>query len=249
MPRFLRSNALPLTVALQGLSFGLLGFFFAAPPSSDDASRVASGDLARVDSRVLTDLQIPRDLERRRLPVPRLPDPEEPNRERTPKPRPDAPDAPMEEGSRLASLRVESVTLAALVSVDAPAAIPDAPDSLSPHELSGGRVRSWLGGRGQNPRGAGPYAGPSDVGDGGDGGWGGSGIGGSGGGSGGYCPTPGGFIGGGGGRGRPGSGGGTVGRPAGPTGGSGGGQPAGGDGGRGPGRAGGGEGKGRGKSR
>jgi hypothetical protein len=232
-------SALPFTLALQGVSFVLLGFFLVPSGQTERGARAGNGDLPPVERQLAADLEIPRDLLRERLPVPKFPDVEEPPQERSPTPRPNGPsELPIAEGPKLASLRTSSVALAALVSVDAPAVIPDAPDSLEPHEISGGSSRSWLGGRGRNARGAGQGAGPSDTGDGGNGGWGGAGIGGSGTGSGGYCPTPGGIGGGGRGRSGRGGGGGSVGRPAGPSGTgttNGGDKPAGGGAGRGEG--------------
>jgi hypothetical protein len=240
-------SALPFTLALQGLSFVLVGFFLVPGNAVDSTAGIGNGDLPPREGTLASDLRIPKDLERERLPVPKFPDLEEPPKDRAQKPREKAQDeAPIVEGPKLASLRVSSVQLAALVTIDAPVALPDAPDSLDPHEISGGSSRSWLGGTGRNARGAGGGSGPSDTGDGGNGGWGGSGIGGSGGGAGGYCPTPGGAVGGGRGRSGRGGSGGSVGRPAGPTGGSGGGgQPAG-RGGEGSGRP---DGGGKGKSR
>jgi hypothetical protein len=230
MRRLTSSSALPLTLAIQGTALTVLGMFLASPPSSEEsAARAGSGDLPRIESPPVTELEIPRDLRRERLPVPRLPDPEEPRKEPAPKPSDNAPEAPMVDGSAIAALRVESVALASLVAIDTPLSLPNAPDRLDLHAISGGTSRSWLAGSGKNRRGAGPDSGPSDTGSGGSG-WGGSGYGGSGGGSGGNCPTPGGGrIGGGGGsRGRPGGtgvtgtsggGGGSQGTPAGSSGG------------------------------
>jgi hypothetical protein len=217
-----------LTLALQGTALSILAMFLASPPTSEESSvRAGSGDFPRIESAPVSQLEIPRDLRRERLPVPRVPDPDEPRKEPAPKPSEDAPDAPIVEGSSIDALRVESVALASLVAIDAPLSLPNAPDQLDLHEISGGSANSWLAGSRKNGRGAGPDSGPSDTGDGGSG-WGGSGHGGSGGGSGGYCPTPGGSgigRGGGGSRGRPGGtgvagtsgggGGGTAGTPAG----------------------------------
>lgn len=229
MRRLSSTTALPLALALQGTAVTVLGMFLAAPPSSPDSgARAGSGDLPRIDGAPLTQLEIPRDLRRERLPVPRLPDPNEPRKEPAPKPNQKAPEAPLVTGASIEALRVESVALASLVRIDAPLALPNAPDHLDLHPISGGTSSSWLAGSGKNRRGAGPDTGPSDTGSGGSG-WGGSGYGGSGGGSGGYCPTPGGSgigRGGGGSRGRPGGtgvagtsggggGGGTTGTPAG----------------------------------
>jgi hypothetical protein len=230
MRRLSSTSNLPLTLALQGTALTILGMFLAPPPSAEEsAARAGSGDLPRIEGAPVSQIEIPRDLRRERLPVPRLPDPDEPRKEPAPKPSESAPEAPLVEGSAIEALRVESVALASLVAIDTPLSLPNAPDQLDLHEISGGSANSWLAGGGKNRRGAGPGSGPSDTGDGGSG-WGGSGHGGSGGGSGGYCPTPGGYGGGrigGGSRGRPGgtgvagtsgggtSGGGTAGTPAG----------------------------------
>ena len=237
--RFTAVSALPLTLALQGVALTLVALFSFSPAPRDTA-RVGTGDLPNPDASIAGELQIPRDLARERLPVPKFPKLDDPGEEQAPKPNPDSPKAPIAEGEKLAALRVSSVALAGLVSMDSPTPIPDAPDVLGLHDLGGSSGRSWLGGDRRTSRGNGGFLGPSDTGDDGSG-WGGTGIGGSGHGAGGACPTPsGGRIGrpagGSGGRvGRPGSTGGTTAGPANGNGGSGGsgggerGRPAGGD--------------------
>jgi len=236
--RFTAVSPLPLTLALQSVAFTLVAFFsFSTAPR--ESARIGAGDLPRPDGSIAGELQIPRDLARERLPVPKFPELENPGEERAPKANPDSPKAPIAEGDKLAALRVSSVALAGLVSMDSPTPIPDAPDVLGLNDIGGSSGRSWLGGDRRTSRGNGGFLGPGDSGDDGSG-WGGTGIGGSGHGAGGACPTPsGGRIGrpagGSGGRvGRPGSPGGTTAGPANGNGGSGGGgsergRPAGGD--------------------
>jgi hypothetical protein len=163
------------------------------------------------------ELQIPRDLARERLPLPKFPIPEERGEHRAPTPSPDSPKAPIATGEKLAALRVSSVALAGLVTMDSPTPIPDAPDVIGLQDIGGRSGRSWLGGSERTSRGNGGFMGPSDVGDEGSG-WGGSGWGGIGRGRGGHgdncVPGRGGLI-----R-RPPP---PVGTTAGPAGGSGGG--------------------------
>ncbi len=234
--RFTAASALPLTIALQGVALTLTALFsFSTTPSSD--GRVGTGDLAKPDQSLSGELQIPRDLARERLPVPKFPNLDEPGKDQAPKPDPEGPRAPIAPGEKLAALRVSSVALAGLVSMDSPTPIPDAPDAIGLNDIGGNSGRSWLGGNRSTSRGNGGFMGPGDSGDDGSG-WGGTGTGGSGHGSGGSCPGDGGLIG------RPygGGSGGRVGRPAGSppgrpggtTGGAGGGsggrgRPAGGD--------------------
>ncbi len=207
--RFTAASALPLTIALQGVALTLTALFSFSPAPSSDA-RVGTGDLSKADRSLSGELQIPRDLARERLPVPKFPKLDEPGRDQAPKPDPESPKAPIAHGEKLAALRVSSVTLAGLVSMDSPTPIPDAPDAIGLSDLGGNSGRSWLGGNRSTSRGSGGFPGPGDSGDDG-GGWGGSGTGGSGHGAGGSCPGDGGRIG------RPfgGGSGGRVGRPAG----------------------------------
>jgi hypothetical protein len=213
--RNLDVSALPLTLALQGVALALVAFFSGSAPPSDPA-RIGSGDLPKPDLQAMGELRIPRDLARERLPVPKFPEfPDLDEPERAPKAAPESPKAPIAAGDKLAALRVSTVALAGLVSMDSPAPIPDAPDAIGLSDLGGSSGRSWLGGD-RRTRGNGGLLGPGESGDDGSG-WGGTGVGGSGHGAGGSCPTPGGGrigrpAGGSGGRvGRPGSPGGTTG--------------------------------------
>ncbi len=224
--RFSAESALPLTLALQGVALTLVAFFsFSEAPSGD--TRVGTGDLSARNTPAASELLIPRDLARERLPVPKFPKfPKLDEPAQAPRPDPKSPKAPIAAGDKLAALRVSSVALAGLVSMDSPTPIPDAPDAIGLHDIGGSSGRAWLGGDRRTSRGNGGILGPGDEGDDGSG-WGGSGIGGSGHGAGGSCPTPsGGRIGrpagGSGGRvGRPGSPGGTTGSGGGSAGGGG----------------------------
>jgi hypothetical protein len=162
-----------LTLALQGVALTLLAVLFSADTQRESA-RVGTGDLPRPDSAIAGEIQIPRDLARERLPVPRFPELDEPDENRAPNPDADEPKAPIGAGEKLAALRVSSVALAGLVSMDSPTPIPDAPDVLGAHDISGSPGRSWLGGGGRAIRGTGGLMGPSDIGDDGSG-WGGIG--------------------------------------------------------------------------
>lgn len=227
--RFSDVSALPLALALQGVALTLLALFSLSPDASESA-RVGTGDLPGSDRTMATELQIPRDLARERLPVPKFPKLDEPGENEAPEPDPGKEKAPIAPGEKLAALRVSSVALAGLVSMDSPTRIPDAPDVLGLHDIGGSFGRSWLGGDRRTSRGNGGFMGPSDTGDDGSG-WGGIGIGGHGYGRDGDRCMPGrrGLIG----RPRsPGRSGSPGGTPAGPVGGSGGGGGAGGSGAR-----------------
>lgn len=179
--RFTAASALPFTLALQGVGLTLVALFsYSAPPRA--SARVGTGDLPTPKASIADELQIPRDLARERLPVPKFPKPEvpdRPDRNEAPKPDPEKPKAPLAAGEKLSALRVSSVALAGLVSMDSPVPIPDPPDVLGLHDIGGSSGRSWLGGNERTSRGPGGLLGPSDTG--GDGsGWGGIGIGGDG---------------------------------------------------------------------
>jgi hypothetical protein len=203
-------SALPLTLALQGAALTLVGFFALSPPPGDSA-RIGVGDLPQPNASAMGELQIPRDLVRERLPVPKVPDSAELDEPETaPRPDPEMPKAPIASGDRLAALRVTSVALAGLIPMDSPTPIPGPPDVLGLNDIGGSSGRSWLGGDRRTSRGSGGFLGPSDAGDDGSG-WGGTGIGGWGRGRGGHgdncVPGRRGLIG------RPRSPGGTTARP------------------------------------
>jgi len=168
--RFTAASALPLTIALQGVALTLIALFsYSTGPR--DAARVGTGDLPKPDAAIAGELQIPRDLARERLPLPKFPKLDDPGEDQAPKPSPDSPKAPIAEGEKLKALRVSSVALAGLVTMDSPTPIPDAPDVLALHDIGGSSGRSWLVGSERTSRGAGGFMGPSDIGDDGSG-WG-----------------------------------------------------------------------------
>ncbi len=175
--RFSASSAFPLTLALQGVALTLVALFFYS--DAPDSARVGRGDLPKPDAPIAAELQLPRDLARERLPVPKFPKLDEPGEEQAPKPDPESPKAPIAQGDKLSALRVSGVALAGLVTMDSPTPIPDAPDVLGLHDIGGSSGRSWLGGNNRTSRGDGGFQGPSDMGDDGSG-WGGTGIGGRG---------------------------------------------------------------------
>jgi hypothetical protein len=219
--RLTAASALPLTTAIQGLALTLVALFsYSVAPR--DAARVATGELPKPGPAISGDLQIPRDLAREQLPLPKFPKLDAPGEDAAPTPSPEVPKAPIAEGEKLAALRVSSVALAGLVTMDSPTPIPDAPDVIGLHDMGGSSGRSWLGGSERTSRGGGNFMGPSDVGDEGSG-WGGSGWGGIGRGRGGHgdncVPGRGGLI-----RRPPRSPGGTTASPSGGGSGGGGGQ-------------------------
>ncbi len=191
--RFFTASALPFTLALQGIALTLVSLFsISSPPRAD--LRVGTGDLPKPDASFASEIQIPRDLARERLPVPKFPSPDEPGTMEAPKPDAAAPKAPIAPGDKLAALRVSGVVLAGLVSMDSPSPVPGAPDAIGLNDIGGNSGRSWLGGTRRTSRGAGGFLGPGDSGDGGSG-WGGTGIGGRGHGHGDNCaPGRGGLI-------------------------------------------------------
>ena len=200
------SNVMPLALALQGLLLSIATLFLASGLSPLDGSSIRGGFGAartqdgpveqdhRVGGSSIASLprtgELPRDLFPQRLPVPRLPEREEPNRPPQPAPEPEGFDGvPVPEGSKLASLRVADIALAGLIPTSMTVPIPEAPDRLDGHSLTGAS-RGWLMG---SSRGRGSRPGRNPGGRGGGGGV--RGIGGAGGGGGGYCPTPTGAVG------------------------------------------------------
>ena len=212
MGRFKNTNALPLGVALQALALFVAAFFM-GPGSTASPEATGVGGMAANTPGALTSLtELPRDLKREMLPVPRVPERENRNEPPQPTPADEGADSLISVGPKLASLRTTSVSLSGLVAIPISAPMLGVPDSLDGLSLAGG---AWLGGGSSSARRRGSRrgGGPSDMGGGGLGMGGGSG----GGGGGGYCPTPG-RVGGGGGRSRGGGGGGVgagTGRPRG----------------------------------
>jgi hypothetical protein len=174
--RFSAVSALPLTLAIQGVALMLVAVF-SSSDAPRDSGRVGTGELPKADVPIAAEFQIPRDLARERLPVPKFPNLDEPGKNQAPKPDPQKPKAPIAAGDKLSALRVSSVALAGLVSMNSPTRVPDAPDVLGLNDIGGSSGRSWLGGNDRTSRGPGGFLGPSDTGEGGSG-RGGSGLGG-----------------------------------------------------------------------
>ncbi len=227
MSRLENTNAIPFGVALQALALFVAAFFMGPGSATSPEATGAGGNRANTPGALTSLTELPRDLKREMLPVPRVPERENENDPPQPTPADEGGDSLKSEGPKLAALRTQSVALSGLVAIPISAPMLGVPDSLDGLSLAGG---AWLGGgsRSARRRGSRRGGGPSDMGGGGRGMGGGSG-------GGGYCPTPGriggGRSGGGGGgavsagTGRPrggGSGatgtpsGGTRGRPAGP---------------------------------
>ena len=221
MDRFKSTNSIPFVVAIQALALFVVAFFQTPQLESDAQSVGAFGQYEPAPETLTSLSELPRDLQREKLPIPRFPEREKRNEPPVATPTEDSSETtPGGEGSKLAALRVANVAMTGPVAIAIAAPMLGVPDSLDGLSLAGG---NWLGGRPRGSRGTGRAGGPSD----GGGGLGGRGIGGYGGGSGGYCPTPGRIGGGGGrtaggggvsgGRGRPtgGGGGATTGAPSG----------------------------------
>jgi hypothetical protein len=200
MGRFKNTNALPLGVALQALALFVAAFFMGPGSATSPEVTGVGGNAANTPGALTSLTELPRDLMREMLPVPRVPERENRNEPPQPTPADEGTDSLISGGTKLASLRTSSVSLSGLVAIPISAPMLGVPDSLNGLSLAGG---SWLGGGSNSARRRGSRrgGGPSDMGGGG------SGMGGgSGGGGGGYCPTPGQV--GGGGRSRGGRGGG-----------------------------------------
>ena len=200
MGRLKNTNALPLGVALQALALFVAAFFMGPGSATSPEATGVGGNAANTPGALTSLTELPRDLMREMLPVPRVPERE--NRNQPPQPTPaEGTDSLISVGAKLASLRTSSVSLNGLVAIPISAPMLGVPDSLDGLSLAGG---AWLGGGSNSTRRRGSRrgGGPSDMGGGG------SGMGGgSGGGGGGYCPTPGQVSGGGRSRGGRGSGG------------------------------------------
>ena len=203
MGRLQNTNAIPFGVALQALALFVAAFFMGPGSASSPEATAAGGNAANMPGALTSLTELPRDLKREMLPVPRVPERENRNDPPQPIPTAEGSDSLMSEGAKLASLRTNSVSLSGLVAIPISAPMLGVPDSLNGLSLAGG---AWLGGGSNSARRRGSRrgGGPSDMGGGGHG------IGGgSGGGGGGHCPTPG-RVGGGRSRGGGGGGGGGV---------------------------------------
>ncbi len=199
-------NIVPLGVAIQAVALFVAALFLTPGSTSSTRATGAGGNGSETPEALTSVSELPRDLQREMLPVPRVPERENRNQPPQPKPTDSGTDSLMSDGPKLASLRIQSVALSGLVATPISAPMLGIPDSLDGLSLANG---AWLGGGSESSRRRGSQSGGG--GGMGGGGMGGRGIGGGGGGgSGGYCPTPGRVGGGGGGGG--GRGGGSAGR-------------------------------------
>lgn len=177
MGRLKNTNAIPLGVALQALALFVAAFFMGPGSATSPEVIGVGGNIANTPGALTSLTELPRDLKREMLPVPRVPERE--NRSELPQPTPAAEgaDSLMSKGATLASLRTDSVSLSGLVAIPISAPMLGVPDSLDGLSLAGG---AWLDGGSSSARRRGSRrgGGPSDMG--------GRGVGGSGG----YCPTP-----------------------------------------------------------
>ena len=208
MGRLKNTNVIPFGVALQALALFVAAFFMGPGSATSPEATGAGGNAANIPEALTSLTELPRDLKREMLPVPRVPERENRNDPPQPTPTAEGNDSLMSEGAKLASLRTKSVSLSGLVAIPISAPMLGVPDSLNGLSLAGG---AWLGGGSNSARRRGSRrgGGPSDMGGGGHGMGGGSG-------GGGYCPTPG-RVGGGRSRGGGGGGGGGGGVSAGTT--------------------------------
>lgn len=158
-----RTENLPLALALQGAGWALLAFFVTVPALDLVPERNSVGGVTAADTeaRRIADVQVPTDLLREQLPLPRWSEPREPAS------RPDT--VASEEQSRdpvsvpaLDALRVDALTVQAPTVTQAALALPEPPDRLVPGTIS---TRAFGEGEGR----------PGRVG--GGGGWGGFGPG------------------------------------------------------------------------
>jgi len=181
MGRLKNTNAIPFGVALQGVALFVAAFFMAPGSATSPEATGAGGDRANTPGALTSLTELPRDLMREMLPVPRVPEREDRKEPPQPTPAAEGTDSLISVGTKLASLRTNTVSLSGLVAIPISAPMLGVPDSLDGLSLAGG---SWLGGGSNSARRRGSRrgGGPSDMGGGGRG---------MGGGSGGYCPTPG----------------------------------------------------------
>ena len=140
MGRLENTNALPLGVALQALALFVAAFFM-GPGSATSPEVTGVGSSAANTPGALTSLtELPRDLKREMLPVPRVPKRENRNEPPQPTPADDGTDSLMSEGTKLASLRTASVSLSGLVAIPISAPMLGVPDSLDGLSLARGSV-------------------------------------------------------------------------------------------------------------
>jgi hypothetical protein len=146
-PAKLRTNNLPLAVAVQGLALVLLAFLFNAPPQQDvEGDTAGTGWLAEdTPPRLISEPRIPADLHPEQLRLPRFPDPKQHLRERQPAP----PVNPPIEIRTLGALRVDSVSIQAPTTIQAVLTLPNIPDHLEPGTIS---LRRFGDGAGRSGR-------------------------------------------------------------------------------------------------
>ena len=134
----LRTESLPLAIALQGLGLFLLAFFINAPvPQDDSEDATAAGRLADDSSvQLASETQIPADLHPEKLRLPRFPNPQERAQQRQPA----SPEKESEKSpgatSTLNGLRVDTVWLQSPTAVQVALALPEAPDRLEEGMIS-----------------------------------------------------------------------------------------------------------------
>lgn len=142
--RLREEDPLTFAMAVQGLALVLFAFFAASSsPNSFSTGAPAASLAAGTDAPVPSDWQpeLPADLLPQRLPLPNAFEPEEPSTKRQPVPEPEGPEDTVDERSeglqsRLAALRVDSVSYHAPVAVNVALGAPEAPARLSPGTIS-----------------------------------------------------------------------------------------------------------------
>lgn len=187
MGRLKNTNAIPLAVAVQALAL-FVAAFFVTPSSTTSTDVTGAGTNAANTTDSTTSLaELPTDLRRERLPVPRVPEREDRDEPPSPTPAANGDRSLQSQGPNLASLRTQSVALSGVIAIPIAAPMLGVPDSLDGLSLAGGGT--WHGGATQSARNRGTRSGSGPAPIGGGPGMGGRGIGGGGGG--GACPTPG----------------------------------------------------------
>ena len=112
MGRLKNTNVIPFGVALQAVALFVAAFFM-EPGSATHPETTGAGGMAADRPGALTSLtELPRDLMREMLPVPRVPERENRNQPPQPTPADQGTDSLISVGGKLASLRTESVSQA-----------------------------------------------------------------------------------------------------------------------------------------
>lgn len=165
----LRTDNLPLAVALQGLALFVLAFLLSTPPKHHDAEGM-SADVGRLladpSNRVISETEVPADLHPEQVQLPRFPDPNQ-LRLRQSAPPVEHNEATSDTTTTLNALRINTVSHQAPSVAEVALALPVTPDRLAPGSISqrrfgAGSGRSgWtgrrggiggMGGRGDGPR-------------------------------------------------------------------------------------------------